>query len=262
VNRAGPELLAALAGIDTPTLCNALIVLDPTLRGRQYTLETVVPARPDTAPFTGYALTARIVSSEPPRDDHDTLSARRFAYYAYLAQAAGPALLVMEDCGPRRGMGSIWGEINASIHKALGLVGAVTNGAIRDLDSLPDGFALIGGNVCPGSGFAHLVAFDTPVEVFGLPVAPGDLVHADRHGAVVVPPHLWAALPEAIASVLQRERRLLATVNAPGLSHERLVAAWQAFEVKRPAATPPVSGDTGGKGDMGDTGAAGDAKRT
>jgi regulator of RNase E activity RraA len=227
------SVFEVLAGVDTPTLCNAMIVLDPSLRGKNYTLDAVVPASADMAPFTGYALTAKIVSDQPSKDSHDTMLARRFAYYRYLEQARGrPSLLVMEDAGERRGMGCIWGEIQVSIHKGMGVVGAVTNGAIRDLGSLPSGFGLLGGNVCPGSGFAHLVDFDTPVSVFGLAVSPGDLVHADRHGCVVVPSHLVAALPAAIARLNHRESTLLAVLNAPGLDCDKLVAAWKVFEVK------------------------------
>jgi regulator of RNase E activity RraA len=158
--------------------------------------------------------------------------ARRFAYYRYLQQARRPSLVVMEDCGERRGMGCIWGEIQVSIHKAMGLTGAVTNGAIRDIGSLPEGFGLLGGNVCPGSGFAHLVEFDTPVSVFGLPVSPGDLVHADRHGCVVIPSRLQDALPAAIARVGERERTLLAALSAPGIDADKLATAWRVFEVK------------------------------
>jgi len=222
----------ALAGVDTPTVCNAMIVLDPALRGKNYTLDTVVPANTEMPSFSGYAVTAKIVSSQQSKDSHDAMLARRFAYYRYLEQARRPALVVMEDCGERRGMGCIWGEIQVSIHKAMRLAGAVTSGAIRDIGSLPQGFGLLGGNVCPGSGFAHLVEFDTPVNVFGLSVAPGDLVHADRHGCVVIPAGLHDALPAAIARVAQREQTLLAALNAPGFDADRLVEAWRVFEVK------------------------------
>ena len=225
------SIFEVLAGVDTPTLCNAMIVVDPSLRGKNYTLDAVIPANPDMPSFTGYALTARIVSSQPPNDSHDVMLARRFAYYRYLEQARRPSLMVMEDCGERRGFGSIWGEIQVSIHKTMGVVGAVTNGAIRDIGSLPSGFNLLGGNVCPGSGFAHLVEFDTAVSVFGLPISPGDLVHADRHGCVVVPAGLVDVLPAAILRVAQREKALLAAINRPKLDAERLSAAWRVFEV-------------------------------
>jgi regulator of RNase E activity RraA len=227
-----PDIVRALAGIDTPTVCNALIVLDPSLRGKNYTLDAVVPADPALPSFTGFALTAKIVSDRPSTDSHETMLARRFGYYRYLSQARRPAVIVMEDAGARRGFGCIWGEIQVSIHRNMGVAGAITNGAIRDIGSLPAGFPLIGGNVCPGSGFAHLVEFDTPVSVFGLPVSPGDLVHADRHGCVVIPPRLFAQLPAAMARVAEREKTLLAALDAPGLDHERLVAAWKVFEVK------------------------------
>lgn len=227
------NIFEALAGVDTGTVCNAMIVLDPSLRGKNYTLDAVVPANADMSSFTGYALTAKIVSDKSTKDSHEVMLARRFAYYRYLEQARNrPSLVVMEDFGERRGMGCIWGEIQVSIHKGMGLVGAVTNGAIRDIGALPTGFGLLGGNVCPGSGFAHLVEFDTPVSVFGLPVSPGDLMHADRHGCVVIPAGLVDALPAAIARVAQREQTLLATLNAPGLDADKLAAAWRVFEVK------------------------------
>lgn len=226
-------VIAALAGVDTPTVCNALIALDPSLKGTNYTLDPVVAADTAMPSFTGYALTAKINSSEAPADDEDTLLARRFAYYRYLEQARKPAVVVMQDCGTRRGYGSFWGEINVSVHKAMGLCGAITDGAIRDLGSLRSDFHLIGGNVCPGSGFGHLVAFDTPVSVFGLPVHPGDLIHADRHGCVVVPSQLAADLPTAIARLMKRERTFLATVNAPAVDSDQLIAAWLQFQKDR-----------------------------
>lgn len=226
-------VVAALAGVDTPTVCNALIALDPSLKGKNYTLDSVVPADTTMPSFTGYALTAKINSSEAPLDDDATLLARRFAYYRYLEAARKPALVVMQDCGTRRGYGSFWGEINVAVHKALGLRGAVTDGAIRDLGSLGNDFHLIGGNVCPGSGFGHLVDFDTSVSVFGLPVNPGDLVHADRHGCVVVPSQLAADLPAAIANLLKREQTFLAKVRVPALDSDTLIAAWLDFQNRR-----------------------------
>jgi len=225
-------IIEALRGIDTPTVCNAMIVMDPTLRGKNYTLDTVIAANPGLPPFTGYALTAKIVSSQPCTDGHEAMMQRRFAYYKYLAAAGRPTVMVMQDCGSRRGVGSIWGEINASLHKAMGVAGVVTDGAIRDLDTLPAGYQLLGGNVTPGSGFAHLIDFDTPVSVFGLPVRPGDLVHAERHGCVVIRADLIDRLPAAIARVQQRETTLLDVLNGPDFDYDKLVQAWHQFEVK------------------------------
>ena len=226
------SIFEALASVDTPTVCNAMIVLDPSLRGKNYTLDAVICATPEMPSFTGYALTAKVDSSAPATEGHEEMLARRFGYYRYLSQARRPSVIVMQDCGTRRGMGCFWGEINVSIHKALGMVGAVTDGAIRDIGTLPTGWPLLGGNVCPGSGFAHLIAYDTPVTVFGLPVSPGDIVHADRHGCVVIPATLVDKLPAAIARVAQREKTLLAAVNAPDFDCDKMIAAWKVFEVK------------------------------
>ncbi len=227
------HVIAALSGVDTPTVCNALIALDPSLKGKNYTLDPVVAADTTMPSFTGYALTARIISSEAPRDDDEALQARRFAYYRYLEAARKPALVVMQDGGTRRGYGSFWGEINVAVHKAMGLCGAITDGAIRDLGSLGNDFNLIGGNVCPGSGFGHLVEFGTPVSVFGLPVNPGDVVHADRHGCVVVPSQLAVDLPAAIAGLMKREKAFLARVSAPAVNCDELIAAWLQFRGRR-----------------------------
>lgn len=227
-------LIAALADVDTPTVCNALVRLDPSLKGRNSTLDPVVPADAAMAPFTGVALTAKIVSSEPPADDHAALQARRFAYYRYLGAAQGtPSVIVMQDCGTRPGFGCIWGEIQVAIHRAMGLHGAVTDGAIRDLQAMRPDFGLLGGKVCPGSGFAHFVDFGTPVKVFGLDVNPGDLVHADRHGCVVIPAALADELPQAILRVAAREQTLLAALAAPGIDAQALIAAWTRFEATR-----------------------------
>ncbi len=227
-----PELLALLRGVDGPTLCNALAAIDPALKARGYTTGAVVAAQPDAPAAVGYARTARIVSYEPAADP-GALRERRFAYYEHVAAGPRPALAVMQDIGRRPGFGCIWGGVNVALHKALGAAGALTNGAIRDLGALDPGFVLLGGSVCPGAGHAHIVDFGTPVEVFGLPVRPGDLLHADRHGAVLIPPAALPHLPDAIDLVLRRERVLFDAAAAPGFDPARLRAAWAAFEAVR-----------------------------
>lgn len=225
-----PELQRLLESVDTPTVCNALILLDPALRGQGYTHERVIAAAPRSPAIVGHARTARIISSQPCADCAQTLRSRRFDYYQYVAAAAQPKIVVMEDCGPLPGYGCIWGEINVAIHKGLGVAGALTNGAIRDLGSLDEGFQLLGGNVCPGSGFAHITEFDVPVKVFGLEVRPNDLVHADPHGAVVIPESALPGLHAAIGLVQRREAVLLNAARKPGFDYPALRRAWEAFE--------------------------------
>lgn len=225
-----PDLLALLREVDSPTVCNTLIYMDPSLRGRNYTFAPVVAANPGLAPMVGFARTARIVSSMPSTDSPEVIRQRRFDYYEYVSSGAQPTIVVMQDCGPQPGYGCIWGELNVAIHKGLGVTGAVTNGAIRDLGTLDSTFPLLGGNVCPGSGFAHITEFDTDVTVFGLAVSPGDLIHADQHGAVVIPPHVLPELAGALRFILQREAILLDAAKAPGFDYAALRKAWEKFE--------------------------------
>ena len=230
IDSLSPSLLQLLRSVDTPTVCNTLIMLDPDLRGQGYTVEAVIAADPGLPALVGYACTARMVSSEPPLDPPEVLRQRRFDYYRYVSSGTRPTVVVMEDCGKRPGYGCIWGGLNVAIHQGLGVVGAITSGALRDLGSLAPGFQLLGGHVCPGSGFAHLVDFDRPVEIFGLSVKPGDLIHADRHGAVVIPTSLVPRLGEGIDLVLRRERVLFDAAAKAGFGYDALVRAWEVFE--------------------------------
>ena len=119
------------------------------------------------------------------------------AYYRMMAEAPRPTVAVVEDVDFPTCVAAYWGEINTTVHKGLGVAGALTNGVVRDLGDLPDGFPVVAGSIGPSHGFAHLREIGTPVTVFGLAVAPGDLVHADRHGALVIRPTSCPASPTA-----------------------------------------------------------------
>ncbi|MCP4384346.1 MAG: RraA family protein, partial [Hyphomicrobiales bacterium] len=129
--------------------------------------------------------------------------------------------------------GAFWGEVNTTVHKGLGLSGVVTNGLMRDLGDLAPGFPLIAAAVGPSHAHVHVVAFDTPVTVFGLDVAPGDFIHADRHGAVIVSEDILPQLPEAILRDQSAEQIVLGPARQPGFNFEKLEAAWAALERAR-----------------------------
>ena len=95
---------------------------------------------------------------------------------------------MIQDLDPLPGFGAWWGEVNTNVHRGLGSLGVVTNGSIRDLDPCAEGFQLLAGSVGPSHAYVHVVDHRRTGEVAGMVVRPGDLVHADRHGAVVVPP--------------------------------------------------------------------------
>jgi regulator of RNase E activity RraA len=218
---------AALSGFDTPTLCNALDLLRPGREGVSFTTERMVWARDEEVPMIGIAVTATVRADLPPGWDAAEGAARRLAYWRYLSASPRPALLVAQDISIRRGFGGIWGDVNAGIHQGLGLRGVVTDGAVRDLPLLPPGFGLLAGTVTPSHGHGHVAGWGEPVEVFGMRVTPGDVVHADRHGAVAFPLALVPDLPAAARRVQAKEALLLAATR-DGATPESLAAAFAA----------------------------------
>lgn len=217
-------IIATLRRYDTPTIWNALTKL------RGHRIEGLTVGRPIASDpamrMVGYAVTARMTSDHPAPLTQAEKDAIRFAYYRMVGNAPAPRIVVMEDAGERPGLGAIWGEVHAAIHRGLGCAGVITNGAMRDLDAL-DGFPILAGSICLGNGFTQIRSVSEPVTVFGLTVHPGDLIHADRHGAMIVPPEHLDALPGAIEALLAAERATIHATRAPGFDAEALISLWQ-----------------------------------
>ena len=228
-----PDLLTLLRSVDTPTVCNAI----ETAQGKRgfdaYTRGTVLTSDPTAPAVVGYAVTARISALKPPTEAPEVIRARRMAYYKAMSEGPKPSLAVVEDVDYPNAVGAFWGEVNTTVHKGFGLCGALTNGVMRDLGDLAPDFPVIAGSIGPSHAFVHVTEIGVPVTVFGLTVAPGDLVHADRHGAVVIPPELVEALPEAIARMPRTEALVLGPARAPGFDFAAFEAAWTAFEKAR-----------------------------
>ena len=218
--RAPDEAIAALTRWDTPTICNGLEAIVPSSRLEGYTRETLVLACPGPTRASGpravcgRARTVRIRSRERSAHPADGVSTMKADYYDYVAAEPG-AVVVVQDLDDEP-LGAFWGEVHTALHRTLGAVGAVTNGVVRDLDDLDPGFFLAGGRVAPSHAHVHWIDFGEGASVFGMDVVDGDVVHADRHGAVVVPEHAVEALPAAIEAVLAREAKLLAFARAAG----------------------------------------------
>jgi regulator of RNase E activity RraA len=219
-----PAILDALRRIDTPTICNALELVAPERRATGFTVEPLVCADPGLQPIVGYARTATIRALHPSGLDGAAARAKRIGYYEYLAEGGPmPTVSVIQDLdGERRGYGAFWGEVNTAIHKGLGCLGCVTDGSIRDLDQVAPGFQLLAGRVGPSHAHVHVVDFGQKVQVAGMAVASGDLVHADRHGAVVIPLGVAARIPEAAALMARREAVILTAARSPGFDFAQL----------------------------------------
>jgi regulator of RNase E activity RraA len=194
---------------DTPTICNALELVAPSRRGRGFTFQPLVAADPALPPICGLARTGRISAAQPSGRSGEEDRDARIAWYAYVAEADLPTVVVIEDLDPTPGYGAFWGEVNSAIHRGLGVQGCVTNGSFRDVDMLAPGFQILGGMINPSHAYVHVVDFGREVEVHGMPCIHDDVVHADRHGAVVIPAAAVRALPAAIELGARREAVIL-----------------------------------------------------
>ena len=227
------ELLALLQSVDTPTVCNAIEVAQGKRGFSQFTRGTMVCSDPEGGAMVGFAKTAKIAALEAPKENADIIKERRMNYYRYMSEVDGPTVVVIEDVDYPDSIGAYWGEINTKVHKGFGLSGALTNGVVRDLGDLAESFPVVAGSIGPSHGFVHVLEIGTPVSVFGIKVSPGDLVHADRHGAVVIPKEVIADLYEAIHKLFASERSILDPAEKTGFSFDDFKSAWEDFEKSR-----------------------------
>lgn len=163
---------------------------------------------PELGSMIGYAVTLTI---EPTNPAHAAAGREAWRdYRAYVAGVPGPKIVVVQDLDQPAGAGSFWGEVNANIHRALGCVGTITDGAIRDLDEMRNaGFKALARHLCVGHAHVCPVRWDQPVEVFGRRVCPGALIHADQHGFLVIPDEDQERLLEAVEFMDANECRTL-----------------------------------------------------
>lgn len=226
-------LLALLRRVDTPTVCNAIEVAQGKRGFNRFTRGTMLCSDPDAPAIVGRAVTAKIAALASSTEAPDVIRARRMDYYRRMAEAPKPSVAVVEDVDYPDCIGAYWGEINANVHKGFGMSGAFTNGVMRDLGDLPDDFPVVAGSIGPSHGFVHVRELGTPVTIFGLTVADGELVHADRHGAVVVPEDVIPVLADAIQKLLDTEKLVLDPARKSGFDFEAFETAWAAFENAR-----------------------------
>lgn len=226
-------LLTLLRSVDTPTVCNAIEVAQGKRGFNGFTRGTMLCSDPEGGAVVGYAVTAKISALAPPEEPADVIRARRMDYYKAMAEGPKPSVAVVEDVDFPDCIGAYWGEVNTTVHKGFGMSGALTNGVMRDLGDLAPDFPVIAGSIGPSHGFVHVTELDTPVEVFGLTVRPGDLVHADRHGAVVIPADIVDQLAAAIDKMQSTEHLVLSPAREQGFDFEKFEAAWAAFEKAR-----------------------------
>lgn len=223
-----PKLLDELRRISSPTVANAIETFNIRPRSAGFVSSEIVCRFPRLGVMLGYAVTALIRAEQPPLDGH---RAAEFAWWDHVAASPAPRVVVMQDIDEPRGQGAYWGEVQANIHRALGCVGVVTDGTVRDLPEAEAlGFHFFSSHVSVSHAYIHMVDFGLPVKVAGLIVRPGDLIHADQHGAIAIPHEIAARIPEAAVKLEARERTMIGVCQKPAVTVEEIKAARKAMQ--------------------------------
>ncbi|RLL82359.1 dimethylmenaquinone methyltransferase [Petrotoga sp. HKA.pet.4.5] len=238
--------LLQLKRFNTPTIYNGWeAITDHDTTGGHFNLEETTDFMPHMAPIVGYAVTVKI---EPSNPEHKKNRKAWQEYREYVASIDGPKIVVIEDLDKPEVIGSFWGEVNSNIHKALGCIGTITDGAIRDVDEMTDvGFKAIARRLCVGHAFVTPVAWNCKVEVFGCPVKPGQLIHADKHGFLVIPEEDEERLLEASLFMDENECNTVITAakESTGKSKQEILAALSNADKKFSKATEEKFGSKG-----------------
>lgn len=178
--------LLQLKRLTTPTLYNGWEQITRQDRRTHVNREETHDFMPQFGPMIGYAVT---VVCEPSNPDHPKQNPDAPARYReYIASVPSPKIVVVQDLDKPNNIGSYWGEVNSGIHSALGCVGTITDGAIRDvMEMTSNGFKALASRLCVGHAYSWPVQWNCEVEVFGCTIKPGQLIHADQHGFLVIP---------------------------------------------------------------------------
>jgi regulator of RNase E activity RraA len=219
-----PERYEILRRLDATTLANAIETFHERLRNEGFTDNSVRCLFPHLPAMLGHAATVKIRGSAPPTAGAGF--ADRTDWWDYILSLPTPRVVVIQDVASKVGVGSLLGAVHANILSALGCVGAVTNGAVRDLPAAEKiGFQLFAGSVSVSHAYVHIVEFGTPVEIGGLAIKSGDLLHGDLHGVQSIPADLINKIPGVAAEIVAEEQEIISLCQSNDFSLEKLRAA-------------------------------------
>jgi regulator of RNase E activity RraA len=219
-----PEQLEALRGLDACTLANTIETFHERLHDEGYMDSAIRCLLPGLEPMLGYAATVKIRGSAPPMGDGAFPD--RTDWWDHIATQPAPRVVVIQDVATRPGLGALVGEMHMNILHALNCAGVVTNGSVRSIPAAERaGFHLFSGSVSVSHAYVHIIEIGTPVEVGGLKIRSGDLLHGDLHGVQSVPLDIAAQIPPIAARISARKRELIALCQSPDFSVEKLRAA-------------------------------------
>lgn len=217
------EILSELGNLDTPTICNAIEVVAPQRRNRGFSIRPFFCAHTELPPIVGYARTARIRSQHKPIRPGDAMG-----YYSYIAEGGPmPSIVVIDDVDEIAGYGAFWGEVNTNVHYGLGCIGLVSNGSIRDIKDSAENFQMLAGMVNPSHSWVHVVDWGSPVNVHGMECEDSDLIHADMHGACVIPEGMELSIIEEAKRISAQEAILIKESKKVGFNVDKIRDAYK-----------------------------------
>ncbi len=223
-----PALLQLLRTYNTPTVSNAIEVFDVRPRNEGFMRPEIRCIFPNMGVMVGYAVTIKIQSVSPGAKGATIYPSE---HWKDIMKIPAPRVVVIEDLDEPSGLGSLWGEVNANMHKAMGCVGCVTNGSVRDLDEVePLGFHFFASHVAVSHAYVHIVEVGTPVRIGGLTVHPGDLLHGDKHGVTNIPYDLAPRIPDGVKTVETMERQIINYSKSPEFTVDGLISLFKKLE--------------------------------
>lgn len=236
-----PEKLEALRSLSTCMVANAIETFNLRLRNTGFADASLRCFFENLPPTVGYATTARVRTSVPPMQGHSYYD--RTDWWASILAVPEPRVVVVEDVERHPGLGSLVGTVHANILRALGCVAFVTNGGVRDLTAVEQtGLQFFAGNVAVSHSYAHIFEFGTPVQVGGLRISPGDLLHGDRHWILQIPRKIAEEIPAVATQMLAGERKIIDACHTRDFSLEKLRGTILEIESGRDAGKPNRSG--------------------
>ncbi|PYO01527.1 MAG: hypothetical protein DMD91_07380 [Candidatus Rokuibacteriota bacterium] len=213
-------MIDALRKISSPSIANAIETFNVRPRNQGFMSSEIRCLFPELGPLVGHVVTAVIRAEPQPLEGHRSST---FGWWDYVLSIPAPRVIVVHDLDEPRGQGAQWGEVQANIHKALGAVGAITDGSVRDLDEVRAlGFQFAAAHVSVSHAYVHMVDFGLPVKLGGLWVKPGDLIHCDQHGAVTIPADLVPKVADAVRRVEADERKIIEVCQSREFSADKL----------------------------------------
>ena len=213
-------MIDALRKISSPSIANAIETFNVRPRSQGFMSSEIRCLFPELGPLVGHAVTAVIRAEPQPLEGHRSST---FAWWDYVLSIPAPRVIVVHDLDEPRGQGAQWGEVQANIHKALGAVGTITDGSVRDLDEVRAlGFQFAAAHVSVSHAYVHMVDFGLPVKLGGLWVKPGDLLHCDQHGAINIPVDLAGKVADAVRRVEADERKIIEVCQSRDFTADKL----------------------------------------